>query len=214
MPGPARPTDAVPVLGLVGGIGSGKSHVGREFQELGATVIEADGFGHEALRQPDIKAKAVEYWGEGILDGTGAIDRRTLGRIVFGDERERETLERLVFPWIEKRIRSELGKAQSSPMTPLIVLDAAIMMESGWSGICDALVFVDAPDEVRFERVARHRGWTREDWQRREASQWDLAAKRQAAQHVVMNAGSPVRSQVAELMNQYARPVDPPNRQS
>lgn len=196
------------LLGLVGGIGAGKSHVSKLFAELGAQVIEADGFGHEALRQPEIKAKAVEYWGEGILDAQGQVDRRTLGRIVFADEAERQTLERLVFPWIENRIRSELGKAQAHPAVPLIVLDAAIMMESGWSGICDAVVFVEAPAQVRWERVARHRHWTREEWERREASQLDLAAKRRAARHVVVNAGddAETRRQVAELFGHYAQP--------
>jgi dephospho-CoA kinase len=201
MPSPA-------LLGLVGGIGAGKSHVSKLFAELGAHVIAADAFGHEALRQPEIKAQAVEYWGEGILDAEGHIDRRTLGRIVFADEAERKTLERLVFPWIENRIRSELGTAQAHPAVPLLVLDAAIMMESGWSGICDAIVFVDAPAEVRWERVARDRHWTREEWERREASQLDLAAKRRAAHHVVVNAGDEVetRRQVAELFDRYAQP--------
>lgn len=194
------------MLGLIGGIGAGKSHVAKLFAELGAHVIDADRFGHEALLQPDIKAKAVEYWGEGILSADGNIDRSKLGRIVFADPTERQALERLVFPWIENRIRLEMREARSHSDVPLIVLDAAVMMESGWSGVCDAIIFVEAPAEIRWERVRRHRHWTREEWEQREASQMDLAAKRRAATHVVGNAGDDLetRRQVAELFHRYA----------
>lgn len=196
------------LLGLVGGIGAGKSYVAKLFAELGARVIDADRFGHEALLQPDIKAKAIEYWGEGILGPDGNIERAKLGRIVFADPVERQTLERLVFPWIENRIRSEIGEAQTHPAVPLLVLDAAIMMESGWSGVCDAIIFVDAPAELRWKRVSEHRHWTREEWERREASQMDLAAKRRAATHVVANADDELetRRQVAELFHRYTDP--------
>src|SRR5438105_3251594 len=94
-----------PVLGLIGGIGSGKSVVAEELARRGARIVSGDRLGHEALRQPDIRERIVERWGRGVLDAAGEIDRRKVGAIVFGEERERKALENIVFPYIEAGIR-------------------------------------------------------------------------------------------------------------
>src|SRR5205807_799653 len=78
------------VVGLVGGIGSGKSLVAAAFAKHGARVISGDQLGHEALQQPDIKKRITEQWGRGVVDTKGEIDRRSLGAIVFADAKERE----------------------------------------------------------------------------------------------------------------------------
>ena len=95
----------IPTIGIVGGIGSGKSLVADAMQALGGYLIAADPLGHEALRQPDIKTKVIERWGSAVLDGNGDVDRRKLGRIVFADKNELKALEDQVFPYIDKRIR-------------------------------------------------------------------------------------------------------------
>jgi len=98
-----------PVLGLIGGIGSGKSSVAAEFAKCGACVIAADQLGHEALRQPSIKEKVLARWGR-ETETDGEIDRRKLGQIVFADPKQRRELEALVHPWIKRRIEEELHR--------------------------------------------------------------------------------------------------------
>src|SRR5206468_7545442 len=88
------------VLGLIGGIGSGKSTVAAEFAKCGGYVIAGDQLGHEALRQPSIKKQVLARWGPEI-ETDGEIDRRKLGRIVFADPKQRRELEALVHPWIK-----------------------------------------------------------------------------------------------------------------
>src|SRR5579884_3607382 len=94
------------VVGLIGGIGSGKSTVAQAFARRGAKVIVGDALGHEALRQPNIKAGLVQHWGPQILDEAGEVSRRKVAAIVFAKtpeaRNELRALESLVFPWIER----------------------------------------------------------------------------------------------------------------
>src|SRR3954466_9621810 len=101
----------VSVIGLIGGIGSGKSRVAAEFVRHGARVVSGDQAGHEALRQPEIRSRVVERWGPEVLDEKGEINRRRLGAMVFADPTELRALEALVFPWIERRLRVEIDAA-------------------------------------------------------------------------------------------------------
>src|SRR5207302_1443609 len=108
---PIRPTTGLasnlqskPVVGLIGGIGSGKSLVAETFRRRGAKLISGDQLGHEALRQPGILAEVVRRWGPGVLEPDGTPSRRRLAAIVFKDPKELHALEALVFPWIERRI--------------------------------------------------------------------------------------------------------------
>jgi len=126
-------------------------------------VIDADSLGHEALRQPDIVAKLVRYWGEGIRKPDGSLDRREIGRIVFADPAQRNTLEATVFPYIEERTRQEISAAQVNPAVAFVLLDAAVLLEAGWGESVDRLVYVDAPRPLRVARLAARSGWTEAD---------------------------------------------------
>ena len=204
LPRPGRLT-ALPILGLVGGIGSGKSFVSGLFAELGAKVIEGDQAGHEALKQPEIKRHVIERWGQGIVNDQGEIDRRKLGTLVFADPQQLQELEAIVFPWIREKLQRELAEADKDADAKLLILDAAVMMEAGWSGICDAIVFVDAPKEMRQMRVAG-RGWSLEELEKRERSQMPLAEKKARCQAIVENAGDLVRTreQVRKLFDRWS----------
>ncbi len=195
------------VIGLLGGIGSGKSRVAEAFARHGAQVIDADRIGHDALRDPDIRRRIVERWGAGLLDEKGEIVRRRLGQIVFADDAERLALERLVHPWIGERVREAVAEAQADPDTRFILLDAAIMLEAGWNGVCDQLVFVDTPRPLRLERVARQRGWTPEDVAARERAQMPLTAKADHADQVLDNSGTleDLERQVIDLLHNWER---------
>jgi len=191
-----------PVIGLIGGMGSGKSAVASELARRGARVISGDDLGHQALGQADIRAHVVERWGERVLDPEGKIDRRRLAAIVFADPRVREALEALVHPWIEERIKAEVENARTDPNVKIVVLDAAIMLEAGWGRLCDRLVYVDAPEELRRRRVAEQRGWTATDMAAREEAQLPLTEKRAAADHVLDNSAglAHLERQVDELV--------------
>jgi dephospho-CoA kinase len=178
------------VIGLIGGMGSGKSSVGALLERRGGYLISADELGHEALRQPALIERVVARFGAAILDERGVVDRRRLGRIVFADPAELRALEDLVFPYIEPRIREEIHKAESLPEARFVVLDAAIMLEAGWDKACDAIVFVHAPEAARKERLAQQRGWTREEVQARQRAQLPVADKISRADYVLDNSGS------------------------
>lgn len=190
------------LIGLVGGIGSGKSLVASAFAAHGGHIITADAFGHEALQQPEILARIAERWKDRVLDEHGNVDRKKMGAIVFASPVERTNLEALVFPWIENSIRAEIAKAQADPKVPFVVLDAAIMLEAGWNKVCSKIVYVHAPRALRIERLTAARGWTADELAQRESAQLPLAVKAARADAAVDNSGSAenTRKQVDALL--------------
>jgi len=193
------------VIGLLGGMGSGKSRVAAEFVKHGARVINADQLGHDALREPAIRDELVRRWGRGILDEKGDIARGSVARIVFADEAERKFLESAVHPYITRRIREEIEKAQKDARVKLIVLDAAIMLETGWDQTCDQLVYVYAPRAARLRRLADQRGWSEKEVDARERAQMSLTEKATRADSAIDNSGSPesLARQVEDLLSQW-----------
>jgi dephospho-CoA kinase len=180
-----------PVIGLVGGIGSGKSAVAAALARRGGRVVAGDPLGHEALRQPAILDDLVARWGPGVLDDAGQVDRRKVGARVFAEPARLRELEAIVHPWIGQRLREEIEAAQIDPAVAFVVLDAAVMLEAGWEAACDWLVYVHAPRAVRLRRVAGQRGWSAADVAARERAQWSLTAKAAHADAAVDNSGTP-----------------------
>ncbi|PWT81708.1 MAG: dephospho-CoA kinase [Acidobacteria bacterium] len=193
------------VLGLIGGIGSGKSLVADQLSQLGGRVISGDRAGHEALRQPNIREQVIQRWGPRILDDHGAIDRRKVGAIVFADLKERRALEAIVHPWIQERLRGEISAAQADPAAKFLVVDAAVMLEASWAQLCDRLIYVDAPDDVRRQRLTRQRGWSEKEVEARERAQLPLADKVRRADATVDNSGSPehLAAQLGDLLTRW-----------
>lgn len=194
-----------PVIGLLGGIGSGKSLVAAELVKHGGRIVSGDQAGHEALRQPEIKKQLVQRWGNEVLDGQGEVIRRKVGAIVFGNPAELKVLEELVHPYIGKKLREEIETARRDPAVKFVILDAAIMLEAGWNNVCDRLVYIDAPRDVRYARLARQRGWAEKEVQAREAAQMPLEGKQQRADATVDNGGSPDETarQVTDLLARW-----------
>ncbi len=184
-----------PVIGLVGAIGAGKTTVARCFADRGGFVIDADALGHEALRQPPIIAQLVGRWGESVRKPDGSLDRRAIGRIVFGNADERNALEVVVFPYIGERCVEEIARSMSDPAVRFVVLDAAVLFEAGWDANADRVVYVDAPREVRLARLAARSGWTAADLTAREAAQWPADRKKAHADAVVVNDADVARLQ-------------------
>jgi dephospho-CoA kinase len=178
------------ILGLVGGIASGKSVVANCLRDMGAMVLDADQAGHHVLRQPEVISELRKRWGEGILDSSGQISRREVAKIVFGqgNEAERKFLEQLTHPRIEALLRQELETVRSSPEPPpVLVIDAALLFEAGWDKLCDKILYVDAPRDIRLERAVA-RGWSTEQFNAREAAQMPLVDKAARSHIVIRNA--------------------------
>jgi len=176
-------------LGLVGGIASGKSVVANCFRDLGAVVLDADRAGHAVLREPDVIAALKARWGDRILDNSGHVSRREVAKIVFAreDATERKFLEQLTHPRIQMRLQQELTKVQAANPPPrVVVLDAALLFEAGWEKLCDKVLFVDAPRDLRLERAVS-RGWSAEQFAAREAAQMPVDEKRRRSDLLIRN---------------------------
>lgn len=174
------------VIGIAGGIGSGKSTVAHVFGTLGCVVSDSDAQAKAMLQRPDVAATLREWWGEGVAPG-GEVDRAALARIVFGDPAARRRLEGLIHPLVHAERAKELERARASGAAALVV-DAPLLFEAGIDRECDAVVFVDCPREERLARVKSTRGWDEDDLTRREAAQWPLERKRAACGHVIHNS--------------------------
>ncbi|HKB06379.1 MAG TPA: dephospho-CoA kinase [Gemmataceae bacterium] len=197
------PRHPKPVIGLVGGIGAGKSSVANALARHGGRVVAGDPLGHEALEQQDILDRIADAFARrDILTPEGKVDRKKLGRVVFPSPVERSRLEHLVHPYIEDRIREEIDKAQADPGVKFVVLDAAVMLEAGWDDVCDKLIYVDAPRPVRLARVKDQRGWSETELTNREAVQMPAEKKKERADVVIDNGGLPeaTSSQVDQLV--------------
>lgn len=182
----------IPVIGVVGGIGSGKSSVAREVAALANVyVLDADRLGHDALLDEGVKVALRRQFGDGIFDAAGEVQRGSVARCVFGDSEShriaRHALEQIVHPEIERRIAGEIARAEAAGQAA-VLLDAAVLIEAGWRRLCDAVVFIDAPEDLRLKRVQQRSGWSLEELHRREASQLGLPEKRRQCDAVISNA--------------------------
>jgi dephospho-CoA kinase len=184
----------LPVIGLVGSIGAGKSTAADWLASRGAHVLDADRVGHALLEQSPTRRLVLERFGPDIADPADAsrIDRAALGRVVFAAPKALADLERILHPRMRSTFAKAIAREQRRRRAKAIVLDAAVLFEAGWDDLCDLVVFVDAPRALRLERVAATRGWSAGQLEARERAQWPLDRKRAAAQVVVTNAGPPV----------------------
>jgi dephospho-CoA kinase len=181
------------VIGLAGGVASGKSLAADHLRRLGAVVLDGDRAGHRVLQERDVIAALREAFGDGVLHGDGSINRRAVARMVFEDSpagRERlKTLEQITHPRIGERLRAEIDHCRRQ-RAPAVVLDAALMFKAGWDEACDRVIFVDTPREVRLQRSLQ-RGWSEADFAAREAAQLPVEEKRRRSDVVWDNSGSP-----------------------
>lgn len=182
--------DRLPVLGLIGAIGAGKSTAARIFAEQGGFAIDCDRLGHEALALPEVSHRLVTRWGNRILLPDGSPNRKVIGSIIFADASERAFLEGVVFPAIGALARVEMAKAADDASMRFIVLDAATLLEADWGDFCDRIVYLDAPEAHRRNRVRERSGWDDGELARREAAQWPAAAKIERADAVMQNEGT------------------------
>jgi dephospho-CoA kinase len=179
------------IVGLTGGIASGKSLVARVFKDLGAHVIDADRIVHELL-EPEQQAcrEVLDHFGRDILLPHGGIDRRKLGELVFSDPEKRAWLNSCLHPKVFNAYTTQVQHLQSRQPDAIVILDAALLIETGYHRKMDKLVVVYADLEQQIERLALRDKFTREQALARITSQMPLAAKRSYADYVITNTGN------------------------
>jgi len=182
-----RPLGRSLVIGLVGGVASGKSAVARLLAERGFEVLDADRLASERLEQPDLRPALRELFGPEVEGPGGKLDRRQIAAVVFRDAERRARLEALVHPQVRAALVERLHAARASGAR--VVLDVPLLLERGLIDECDVVILVDVPDEMRLAR-ALARGLSEEDWRQREAAQAPLARKRERADHVLDSSKS------------------------
>ncbi|MCZ2341453.1 MAG: dephospho-CoA kinase [Bacteroidales bacterium] len=202
-----------PIVGLVGGIGAGKSTAAALFAERGGRVIDADKLGHAVLEEPATRAQIVARWGKEMIKPDGTVNRPAVARIVFDAPAERKALEQMVFPAIQQQAEQAIQMAQQDPAIRFILLDAAVMLEAGWNKICDHTVYVDTPRELRVARLAQRSGWTDAEIAAREAAQLALDRKRSHADATITNTGSrqDLMHQIDELLQTWGLVASQPD---
>ncbi len=188
-----------PVIGIIGGIGSGKSTVAAEFAKLGCKTIDADKIAHELLENSPVKEKIAASFGRAVLDSAGKIDRSKLADIAFSDADRLSALNKIIHPLVLKRAEELIKQYNCQNQVKAIVLDMPLLVEVGWAKRCDKLIFVDCRRQLRADR-AKKTGIFNENQQKiRENFQISLDNKANTADNIIDN-----NSGLSELAEQIA----------
>ena len=201
-PSTARPPPPL-VIGVLGGIASGKSRVAQLLAGPDGLAIDADRMARELLDSAELHPLLLEAFGASVFDPAGKLDRARLAVRVFASDAERKQLESFTHPRIRARIRALLEDARARRV-PRVVLDVPLLLENeaqhGLAAECHELVFIDSPPAVRDARAVASRAWASGEVARRESRQLPLEHKRKRAQNVIDNSKSE-----AELEAEVAR---------
>ncbi len=193
----------VPVVGLTGGIATGKSTVAAMLAEAGAAIVDADRLAHQAVRKEAPAWQAVvQHFGPGILQPDGEIDRARLGALVFADPEARRTLEGIVHPHVFRKMAAAIEQLTRGGSARLIVCDVPLLIESGLQRIFAVVVLVAVPEPLQVRRLMEREGLSPEDALARVRAQMPIARKRAFATHVIDNSGTraETRRQVERLV--------------
>lgn len=179
------------LIGLTGGIASGKSLVTRIFRELGAHIIDADKIVHELLSNgQEVHREVVEHFGAHIQQPDGTVDRRKLGEIVFNDPEQRAWLNQCIHPRVFEAYQQQVKRLKERDPEAIVVMDAALLIETGYHKMMDRLVVVYAGEQDQSQRLRERNHFTEEQALARIRSQMPLDEKKKYAQHVIDNTGT------------------------
>ncbi|MGI9579543.1 MAG: dephospho-CoA kinase [Microthrixaceae bacterium] len=177
------------LIGLTGGIGSGKSTVSAALVARGAVLVDADAIVHELQRPGTVVfGEMVDRFGDGIVAGDGTLDRAAVAELVFGDEQALADLGMIVHPRVHQEIERRV--AEQADGDAVVVLDIPLLDRNGWPGLVGTIV-VDLDPEVAVRRLVEHRGFDEADARARMSNQASRSERLELADHVVDNSGSP-----------------------
>ncbi len=184
------------LVGLTGGIATGKSTVSAIFRSLGCVVIDADRLAREVVEPGEpAYGEIVDAFGPGVLQPDGALDRKKLGAIVFADPGRRQRLEAITHPRIRARFTRRLQVLSEQGFTGIVIFDAPVMIESGNDKNMDRLVVVLTDVATQATRLVAREGIDENEAARRIASQMPVAEKAQRADYVIDNRGDPAHTE-------------------
>ena len=189
------------VIGVTGGIGSGKSEVARLLEGFGANLISADQVGHEAYtRQSEAWVAVVEAFGEGVLQASGDIDRQKLGSVVFSDPSEMDRLNKIMHPRMANIVEKKIDSFRDNG-SEVVIVEAAVLFEAGWERLVDEVWMVSAPVEVIVDRLKSRNGLSSDEARQRITSQMSTEERLKRSDVEVDNSGdvSELRSAVKTL---------------
>lgn len=201
-----NPTEK-PLIGIIGGIASGKSTVAAEFGKLGCAVIDADAIVHELLREDRVRDELVQHFGTGILDPCGQVDRKRLASVVFTDTDRLAALNKMTHPRVLQRTEQLIAQYSTDGHTKAIVLDMPLLVEVGWADRCAKVIFVECDRKRRVERARRKGLMDDREIEIRENSQISLDKKAGWADSIVDNNSdfSTLVRQIKEIFSDVAK---------
>ncbi len=191
------------IIGILGGIGSGKSTVAAEFVKLGCKVIDADKIAHELLVEPTVKEKVVGLFGRAILDSAGKIDRGKLAEVVFADADKLSSLNKTIHPLVMERAEVLIKQYNRQNQVKAIVLDMPLLAEVGWARRCNKLIFVDCKRQLRVDRAKKMGVFDENHVKIRENFQISLDNKANVTDNIIDNNSgfSALAQQVADIFS-------------
>ena len=176
-----------PIIGIVGGIGAGKSLVAQIFSDLGAAHIDADTLTREAFEAASVKDSIRLAWGNEVFEPDGRVNREKLSERVFASRSDLRRLEAIVHPWIGRRRKQLYAAIARRDDVKAVALDSPLLFEANADFECDYVVFVDCCLETRAQRLAGRHGWDKQELVKRESKQLPLDFKRNRADYIVDN---------------------------
>ena len=180
-------TDNKKIIGILGGISSGKSTVADQLAKLGCAIIDADHIAHELLDDENIRQRLRKVFPETIFDPDGRVNRDRLAQIVFDDPHKMTELNDIIHPPVLSKCRDLISQYRASPEVPAIVLDIPLLLEVGWEKTCDKIIFVDCKEQIRAQRAQKKAFLSKNQIKKRENLQISLDNKAKNAHYIVDN---------------------------
>ncbi|MGB2696611.1 MAG: dephospho-CoA kinase [Candidatus Zixiibacteriota bacterium] len=179
------------VIGITGGIASGKTEVAKVFQRLGAKILSGDEIGKDVVeRNPHLLKKLVKTFGNEILDSKKRLNRKNLARIAFSSKSLTKKLNQIVHPFLLKDLKEKIKSLKKRGYRKPVVIDAALIVEWDLQSKFDCLIFVDCSRQKRIKRLIQQKGYTRKEAEGRIKAQFPESKKRKQADFVIKNEGS------------------------
>jgi dephospho-CoA kinase len=196
-----------PIIGILGGVGSGKSTVAAEFVKLGCKKIDADEIAHELLDEPVVKEQVVSSLGKAILNSAGKIDRKKLADIAFVDCNKLSALNKIIHPYVFKRAEELIKQYSRQNQVKAIVIDMPLLVEVGWDKRCDRLIFVDCKQQLRAARAKKLGFFNKNQHKIRENFQISLDKKAGISDNIIDN-NSGFSALTGQVTNIFSHIVD------
>ena len=179
------------LIGITGGIASGKTEVAKIFQKLGAKILSGDEIGKDVVeKNPQLLKKLVKIFGDEILDSKKRLNRKKLGEIAFSSPSLTKKLNSIVHPFLLKNLKEKIKSLKKKGYKKPVVIDAALIVEWELQNELDYLIFVDCPEEKRIKRLTQHKGYSKKEAEGRIKAQLPESKKRKLADFIIENEGN------------------------